>query len=129
MRSAAGRPHIRHGCWGERNPLDGASVTAATRPISQAEADALFDHAMGLIEPKLDAMVHIPLADYEAGALPSMQYNIGSSAMAGPTVIRLLNLVHRAGAAEQCSIEIIPGRSSARTCTGAGWSRGPCFFT
>jgi GH24 family phage-related lysozyme (muramidase) len=66
----------------------------------QAEADALFDHAMGLIEQKLDAMVHIPLADYEAGALLSMQYNIGSSAMASSTVIRLLNLGDRAGAAE-----------------------------
>jgi lysozyme len=75
-------------------------VTAATRPISQTEADVLIDHAVGLIEPKLDAKVHNPLTDHEAGALLSMQYNIGLSAMASSTAIRLLNFGDRAGVAE-----------------------------
>jgi lysozyme len=79
--------------------LDGSAVTGATKPITEAMADQLFDRAMALIQPKLEQMLEIAVSAQEGGALLSMQYNIGSNALAGSNVIRLLNQGDRVGAA------------------------------
>ncbi len=84
---------------GNRCLLDGSPVTAATKPITQATADALYDHAMGLVEPNFGVVIRVPVSAQEAGALLSMTYNIGSGAMAGSNVMRLLNAGDRVGAA------------------------------
>ena len=84
---------------GSRCLLNGSPVTAATKPISLAMANQLFDQAMGLIQPKLADMILIDVSAQEAGALLSMQYNVGSNALAGSNVIRYLNKGDRVNAA------------------------------
>lgn len=83
------------GLWtigiGSRYLLDGSPVTAHTPPVSQAEADALLNHALLGTVMRVDAAVRVPLDPAQHAALFSLAYNIGCHAFEGSTLLRVLN--------------------------------------
>lgn len=70
------------------------------RTITKAESDSLF--AKDLAEAQSGvSMVKVPLNANERAALLSLVFNIGKSAFASSTLLKLLNTGDRAGAAAQ----------------------------
>lgn len=94
----AGIPTIGRGC---RFLISGAPVTMSTPPLTTAQDDELFDHALGRVVANLMRLVSIDLDDEEAGALLSLAWNVGTSALATSTLLRLLNRHAIVGAADQ----------------------------
>jgi lysozyme len=93
----AGIPTIGIGCV----MIDGKPVTLHTPPITEAKAVLLMNDVLAGIAPKLAAMVECPLGDHEAGALVSFQYNVGTGALRGSTLLRKLNAGDKQGAADE----------------------------
>ncbi len=93
------------GVWtqgiGSLTDIHGNPLTARSPVITYAEAEMMFERVLGLIAPKLTAMVHVPMQPHEAAALLSFQYNEGSGALAGSTLLRMFNAGSTAIAAEQ----------------------------
>ncbi|WP_438381825.1 lysozyme [Asaia sp. BMEF1] len=86
---------------GNRFLADGTPVTARTKPITEAEAVVLARQTLsGLRTTLLDA-ASVPLQPWQEGALLSWQFNVGSSAMRGSTLLSLLNQGRYAEAGQQ----------------------------
>jgi len=77
--------------YGNRFLSDGSPVTAATKPITQAQALGLLRDTVMTLQEKLRSFVTVPLKDYQEGALLSWQFNIGSNAARASTLVKLLN--------------------------------------
>lgn len=100
--------------YGNTCMLDGSPVTAGCRLANGAEADALFMSTLHTIQPKLLAMVHVPLLPCQEGALLSFGYNVGMSALHGSTLLKKLNHGDTAGAATQFLIWDMAGGHYSR---------------
>ncbi|WP_025841356.1 lysozyme [Asaia platycodi] len=87
--------------YGNRFLADGSPVTAITTPITETQALALLRQTIMTLQAKLRSFVTVPLADYQEGALLSWQFNVGSTAAQGSTLIRSLNQHLYAAAAQQ----------------------------
>lgn len=87
--------------YGSRTLVDGSAVTGSTEPISQSEAIALLTRTVSGLRQVLRRAVAVPLTPRQEGALLSWQYNVGSAAMRGSTLIRLLNQRNYNAAASQ----------------------------
>ena len=77
--------------YGNRALADGSPVTRLTEPISEGEAVALLERTVAGLQRVLAGMVTVPLLSWQEGALLSWQYNVGSAAVRGSTLLRLLN--------------------------------------
>ena len=77
--------------YGNRFLADGSAVTAITKPITQAQALDLLRRTVMALQEKLRSFVTAPLTDYQEGALLSWQFNVGSAAAEGSTLVRRLN--------------------------------------
>lgn len=87
--------------WGNRALANGAAVTAHTPAITQAYADALLNSTIAALQIKLRQMVKVPLSAKQEGALLDFQYNLGTAALSGSTLLRLLNARQYSAAADQ----------------------------
>jgi len=77
--------------YGNTAMLDGTKVKLGMVLKDEPTARALMMRAIGLIVPKLAAMVKVPLTPSQIGALLSLQYNIGSGALNTSTLLKYLN--------------------------------------
>lgn len=87
--------------YGNRFLADGSAVTAQTKPITKAQALALLRQTVMTLQARLRSFVTVPLTDYQEGALLSWQFNVGTNAAQGSTLIRRLNQRLYAAAAQQ----------------------------
>lgn len=87
--------------YGNRFLADGSPVTASTKPITKDQALALLRQTVMMLQAKLRSFVTVPLTDYQEGALLSWQFNVGSTAAQGSTLVRRLNQRLYAAAAQQ----------------------------
>jgi lysozyme len=87
--------------YGSTALADGSPVTSTTPPITQAAAAALRDRVLQQLAAKLGQMVTLPLQDCQAAALLSFQYNVGSGALRGSKLLKILNSGDILGAADQ----------------------------
>jgi len=84
----------------------GADVTPG-RTITQAQADALLSADLDKFEDQVSGLVEVPLSDNQFAALVSFQYNTG--ALAGSTMLRMLNAGEYAEAAGQFELWVHAG--------------------
>ncbi|WP_336946871.1 lysozyme [Asaia sp. HN010] len=86
---------------GNRFLTDGKPVTPHTKPITRADAFVLARQTLSALRPKLLDAVSVPLKPWQEGALLSWQFNVGSNAMRGSTLLSLLNQGRYAEAGQQ----------------------------
>ncbi|MBO1361544.1 lysozyme [Acetobacter sacchari] len=77
--------------YGSRALADRTAVARATRPISAAEADALLTDRLAVVQGRVRQLVTAPMTAGQEAALIDFSYNLGTSALAGSTLLRLLN--------------------------------------
>ena len=79
----------------------GNRVTAATRPITQAEATTMLSRDLAAANLAVTADVHVGLTPMQRMALADFVFNLGCGAFAGSTLLRKLNAGDMAGAAAE----------------------------
>jgi lysozyme len=77
--------------YGSTHDGKGHRVTAATPPMSEAEADVLLQHDMLATAREVQIKVTVPLLMCEAAALISWTYNLGGPNLESSTLLRRLN--------------------------------------
>ncbi|MEN3166734.1 lysozyme [Gluconobacter sp. OJB] len=87
--------------YGSRWLANGQPVTARTALIDRAAADSLLLRTVATLDAALSRLVRVALSDVQRAALLSWQYNIGTAAVAGSTLLRKLNASDYAGAADE----------------------------
>lgn len=87
--------------YGNTALADGSPVTPETPPLTAQEAEALLVLTLSKIAAKVHDMVTVPLTDGQEAALLSFAYNVGTGALRGSTLLRLLNAGDTAGASAQ----------------------------
>ncbi|WP_338332163.1 lysozyme [Acetobacter sp. LMG 32666] len=87
--------------YGNRFLANGAAVTARTAPITAEQADALLLLTLRRIQTELHQLVQAPQPPGKEAALLDFAFNLGLSALAGSTLLKLLNSGHDMQAGEQ----------------------------
>ncbi|KXV14053.1 lysozyme [Acetobacter malorum] len=77
--------------YGSRWLANGAAVCGCTAPVTAAEADSLLLAALRALQPEIRKSVHVSLTAGQEAALLDFAFNLGLSALAGSTLLRLLN--------------------------------------
>ncbi|MGZ2746931.1 lysozyme [Burkholderia stagnalis] len=72
-----------------------------TRPLTQAEADALLRNDLRSAELNLRKLVHVPITQQQFDALMSFVFNLGAGRLRSSTLLRYLNAGASARAADQ----------------------------
>ncbi|KVX56519.1 lysozyme [Burkholderia stagnalis] len=72
-----------------------------TRPLTQAEADALLRHDLRSAELNLRKLVRVPITQQQFDALMSFVFNLGAGRLRSSTLLRYLNAGASARAADQ----------------------------
>lgn len=85
-------------------PGDRLYPYTAQKSITQQQAEAWRDADMAGALGTVAQYVHVSLTSEQRLALASLAYNIGSTAFAGSTLVRLLNQGDYEGAAEQFAV-------------------------
>lgn len=81
---------------------DGRKVSMQDAPISEERATELLQHEVDKKAAAVESLVKVPLNDNEFAALASFSYNVGSGALGGSTLLKLLNAgSDRAAVADQ----------------------------
>ncbi len=82
----------------------GYGTTSGVRPgmvITEAQAEALLKRDLARFERAVSDLVNVPLTSDQFSALVTFVYNVGEGALAGSTLLRLLNQRDYQGAADQ----------------------------
>lgn len=87
--------------YGSRFLANGAAVTARTPPITAVQADALLLLTLQRLRPEVRQLVQVALSVGVEAALLDFAFNLGLTALAGSTLLKLLNAGHAADAAGQ----------------------------
>lgn len=87
--------------YGSSTLADGTPVRKDSPPISQEEACVLLERHLLALQRDLRSFVTAPLTEAQEAALLSWQYNIGTGAARGSSLVRLLNEGRYAAAALQ----------------------------
>ena len=87
--------------FGNTCHLDGTPVKEGDTLPDLAAAEALMLHALGLIKPKLQRLVHAPIVACQGGAMLSFAYNVGTGAFGSSTLLRKVNAGDHVAAADQ----------------------------
>ncbi|ASL41547.1 MULTISPECIES: lysozyme [Acetobacter] len=77
--------------YGSRFLANGAAVTASTAPITAEYANALLQGTLAKLLPQILRLVRVPLTSGQQAALLDFTYNLGLPALAGSTLLKLLN--------------------------------------
>lgn len=70
---------------------DGSRVTMQTPAMTKAQAEEILSSFVAKVLASVRGMVYVPISDHAAAALTSLGYNIGTGALRGSTLMRLLN--------------------------------------
>lgn len=76
-------------------------MTGRTTPITESEAVELLRITLKELRDELRSLVNVPLTSWQEGALLSWQFNVGTRAMRGSTLLTLLNQRFYASAGRQ----------------------------
>ncbi|WP_143217730.1 lysozyme, partial [Acetobacter persici] len=87
--------------YGNRCLANGSAVTRLTPAITAVQAEALLLATLHTLLPKLRQLVGVSLSPNKEGALLDWHYNLGTAAIAGSTLIRLLRRGQDIAAGEQ----------------------------
>ncbi|MBS1080827.1 lysozyme [Gluconobacter kondonii] len=87
--------------YGSRWLADRQPVTARSASISEATASSLLLQTVTTLDAVLSRLVKVSLSDVQRAALLSWQYNVGTAAVAGSTLLRKLNAGDYTGAADE----------------------------
>lgn len=90
--------------WGHTGLQHRDGTVYAGRTITQAQADELLAYDMHQFEARVQALVTVPLSDYEHAALVSFDFNTGGLTLGkgrASTLLRKLNSEDRTGAHAQ----------------------------
>lgn len=82
----------------------GYGATRGVKPgmtITEAEAERLLKEDVNRFEEAVNSAVKVPINDNQFSALVSFSYNVGSGALRGSTLLKLLNRGDYSGAANQ----------------------------
>lgn len=85
--------------WGNTQYEDGTLVTLNDPDLTQDRADQLRDYFIQKCLDRVNKLVTVSISDSQQAALASFEYNTG--ALAGHTLLKLLNAGDYQGAAEQ----------------------------
>ncbi|WP_419900734.1 lysozyme [Roseomonas sp. USHLN139] len=85
--------------WGNTRYADGRRVSMADKPITQAEADALFTEVLAGFSQEVLALLPATVDDDAHAAFLSFAYNVGVPGFAGSTALRRFMAGDRKGAA------------------------------
>ena len=85
---SAGVPTIG---WGSTRYADGTKVTLNDEPITKEQADKLFLVTLRQYELAVDAFCRDDLNQNQFDALVSFAYNLGTQALKGSTLLKLIN--------------------------------------
>ncbi len=80
---------------------NGKKVTMADSPITEAQAVEYLTWEVNEKSSGVEKLIKTPLNDNEFGALVSFAYNVGTPALGGSTLLKMLNAGDKKGAAEQ----------------------------
>lgn len=80
---------------------NGRPVTTLTKPITRTQAEYALERQLVGFQAELDSAVTAPLTSNQNDALLSLIFNIGSPAFRKSTLLRKLNMLDYAGAADQ----------------------------
>ncbi len=95
---AAGVPTIG---YGSTRHTDGRRVKITDHPITQTKAEAMLRGDVVRTETAVSNFVDVPLKQHQFDALVSLVYNIGIQAFKDSTLLKKLNAMDYAGAAEE----------------------------
>lgn len=123
--------------YGNRALANGAAVTAKTAPITQQQAEVLLVFTLEGLRVKLRQLVRTQLSPNREGALLDFQYNLGTAALAGSTLLKDLNAGHDIAASDQLllwnhmhrngQLITVPGLTARRHAEWLLWSGvNPC---
>lgn len=70
---------------------DGKKVSMKDASITEAQAEQYLEHEINKKASEIEKMVKVQLNDNEFAALTSFAYNVGTGALKGSTLLRLLN--------------------------------------
>jgi lysozyme len=109
---------IAFGC---RCLANGDPVTHSTSAVDTIQGDAIMAAAIGRVTPRLERLVTRALLSHQAAAVLCFAYNVGTGALAGSTLLRLLNAGDMAGAAAQFLVwDMVTDPNSKRLVVSAG---------
>ena len=77
--------------------------------ISEKQADEFFDKDIKQFEDAVNSLVKVPLKQGQFDALVSFVYNVGKTAFANSTLLRMLNSGNYSGAGEQFNRWVFAG--------------------
>jgi lysozyme len=77
--------------WGAIRGLDGQSVTAASPPVTEEEAEALLRRDVAVAERAVLRLITVPLSDGRYDAVASFAFNLGGGALQRSTLRRKVN--------------------------------------
>jgi lysozyme len=100
-RDAAGIPTIG---WGNTRRLDGTRVQLSDRPITQSEADRLFEFWLSDFDAGVRKFLPYPCPEPVHAAMLCFAYNVGLSAAKGSTATKRLAAGDVAGAAQALTL-------------------------
>ena len=81
----------------------------AGQKISEKQADEFFDKDIKQFEDAVNSLVKVPLKQGQFDALVSFVYNVGKTAFANSTLLRMLNSGNYSGAGEQFNRWVFAG--------------------
>ena len=81
----------------------------AGQKISERQADEFFDNDIKQFEDAVNSLVKVPLKQGQFDALVSFVYNVGKTAFANSTLLRMLNSGNYSVAGEQISRWVFAG--------------------
>lgn len=108
-----------------------------TAPITQQQAETLLVFTLAGLRVKLRQLVHTQLSPNREGALLDFQYNLGTAALTGSTLLKDLNAGHDIAASDQLllwnhmhrngQLITVPGLTARRRAEWLLWSGvNPC---
>ncbi len=77
--------------FGNTTYADGRRVTMMDRPVTEAEALALFKTVIVRYEKAVNNAIKVPMTQNEFNAMVALCYNIGTGAFAKSTLVKLMN--------------------------------------
>ena len=95
---SAGVPTIGYGATYKP---DGCPVSMCDEPITQGQAEAMFERDIETFAAKVDELIKVPVTMQQFDAVVSFAYNVGTGALSRSTLLRKLNLLNYQGAADE----------------------------
>lgn len=77
--------------WGATRDLSRKRVSRDTMPVTEAEAELLFQRDFAIAANAVDHYIKVPLNENQRAALRSFTFNLGEAHLASSTLLKVLN--------------------------------------